>query len=100
MKFQSVTVFKLKNGVWERKVFKKAYVRFKDALMHSSGGRNNAAKAVIRIFDGGADIETGDKVMLGSKLLAEPAPEAALTVYEISDNTCLKRRAHYRVSAG
>ena len=100
MRFTQVTVYKRKDGGWKRSVFDKAAVRSVSSRKRMQGGDYKNSALCARIFcPDAAEIEPGDKLMACACKDAAPDPERALTVYAVSDNTCL-HCPHFRISAG
>lgn len=99
MRFTAVTVYKRLDGGWKRIIFDKAVVRGVSSHERRQSGDYKNSGLCARIFcQDAAKIEPGDKLMNGACSAAKPDPEKALTVYEVSDNTCI-RRPHFRISA-
>ena len=99
MKFTAVTVYKRLEGRWKRMIFDRAAVRGVSSRTRRQGGDYKNSELCARIFcEEAAKIAPGDKLIAGACTAAVPDSEKALTVYEVSDNTCICR-PHFRVSA-
>lgn len=99
MRFTAVTVYKRIDGGWKRLIFDRAVVRGISSRTRRQNGDYKSSELCARIFSANAaEIAAGDKLMTGACSGAVPDTEKALTVYEISDNTCIGR-PHFRISA-
>ena len=99
MKYTPVTIYKRTGEVWEKTVFRRARVKFVEAISKESGGNIREDEAVARIYSRMAKyIRPGDKLVIGECSENKPDSDKVMTVVEISDNTCISR-AHYRITA-
>lgn len=97
MKTQSVTVFKWNGEGWDITTFPRACVRRIKAINSGDNGRFNKDIMTARIFSPSAvSVSVEDKIAEGSGY--KIPPEDALTVFEVADNSFL-RRGHVRITA-
>ena len=97
MKYQAVTVFKRNGEEWDIVTFPKAYIRRIKAINSGDSGRFNKDILTARIFSPSAiSVSVEDKIAEGNGY--KIPPEDALTVFEVADNSMLKR-GHIRITA-
>lgn len=97
MKYQAVTVFKRNGEGWDITTFPKSCLRRIKAINSGDNGRFNKDILTVRIFSPSAiSVSVEDKIAEGSGY--KIPPENALTVFEVADNSFL-RRGHVRITA-
>ncbi len=97
MRLMPVTVYRFYNGVWQRFVFDRAWVRVLRRTKQENSGRHFDSELTARIFSRQAErILVGDKIVTGRCVLKEP--KNAFTVFETADNFILGR-GHIRITA-